>query len=147
MKLMHKRLVLLQINDEIFKEKKIIKGAKSVFGMASTRYNKCCCTMWHGVKQILNIFFWKQIPHCLYEQSKFIFWSCRMRITSETLTNQISHVLNGRHIRRISRPKKKLHALDWTEDSNNVCNMRACIILLKKEQVKQALKEWNDFGL
>ena len=37
--------------------------------------------------------------------------------------NQIPHVLNMQHIWRISRPRKRLHVLGWTEVSNSLCNM------------------------
>ena len=40
---------MAQINDKIFKEKKI-KHLKSVFGVATKGCNKCCYATWHGVK-------------------------------------------------------------------------------------------------
>ena len=48
--------------------------------------------------------------------AKFVFWSCRMRITSETPTCQIPHVLNKRNIRRINRPRKKF--ICWAEQKS-----------------------------
>ena len=52
---MHKRLVLVQINDEIFKakKKKKIKCPKAVLGAATMRCNKSYYM--HGVKPILNV--------------------------------------------------------------------------------------------
>ena len=81
--------------------------------------------------RFLNVCLWKRILYCLYTQPKFVFWNCRTRITSETPTNQITHVFNRRHIRRISRPWKKLHVLGRMQVSNTLWNMLACIILLQ----------------
>ncbi|GFX23598.1 hypothetical protein TNCV_3770711 [Trichonephila clavipes] len=58
-------------------------------------------------------------------------WSIEAAERGQMPTNQSPHVLNRRHIRPISRPRKKLHALGRTEVSNRLCNMWACIILLK----------------
>ena len=49
-------------------------------------------------------------------------------------------------IRRISRPKKKLHMLGWTKVSNSLFNMQSCFILLKNSS-KDALKKGDNFGL
>ena len=106
--------------------------------------NRCRYTTRHAVNN-----FWMSAcgrEYCLYAQSKFVFWSCKTRISSKTLPNQISRVLNRRHIRRISRPRKKSHVLSWTEVSNSLCNMWACIILLK-DSSRDSLKEDNDSGL
>ena len=70
--LMHKRLVLVQIYNGISKAKLQINCPKSVFGVATKRYNKGCYTTWHEVKQILNIILWKIIPYCLHVQLKFV---------------------------------------------------------------------------
>ena len=83
---------------------------KSVFNITT----KCYYTTWHWVKQILNVWFWRIIPYFLYVRSNCIFCSCRSRITSETLTNQIPHVLNSLYIRWIIRLRKKFHVLGWT---------------------------------
>ena len=50
---MHKLFVLLQINDEIFKEK-IIKLMKSVFSASTTRCKKFSCMTWIWSKTDLN---------------------------------------------------------------------------------------------
>ena len=128
--IMHKQLVLVQINNEIFKVYKK-NCLKSVFGVATKSCNKCCYMMWHGIKLFLNVCLWKRVPYCLYAQLKFIFWSCKTWIKSKMPTNQFPHVLNRQHIWRIRRPRKKLHALGWTEVSNSLWNMWMCIVLLK----------------
>ena len=142
--LRHRRLEMIQINDENFKRKNMC--SKSVFGVVTTRCNKCCSSTWHRDKQFLNVCLWKRIPQCLYPQRKIVFRNCRTWITSETPTKQIPHVLNKRHIQRVRKPKKKLHLLGWTEVSNSLFNTWACIILLN-DSSRDALKEGNDFGL
>ncbi|GFV51515.1 hypothetical protein TNCV_2908181 [Trichonephila clavipes] len=51
-----------------------------------------------------------------------------------------------RHVRQISRPRKKLRVLGRTEVLNSLCNMWACIILLK-DSSRAALKDGNDIEL
>ena len=68
-----------------------------------------------------------------------------MQVTKETLINQISHVLNRWLLWRISRPRKKLHALSLTEAWNSLYNIWVCIILLI-DSFRDALKEGNDSG-
>ena len=127
-------------------KKKKQNYSKSVFGVAITSCSNCCYTTWYGVKQILNVCLWKGIPCCLNAQPKFVFWSCKTQVTTQTLTNQIPHVLNRRHIWWLSRPRKKLQVLESTEVSNCLCNMWAFIILLK-DSTRDVLREENDFRL
>ena len=96
-KLMHRRLILVQINNEIFKAKIKNKNPKSVFDAATT-HCKMCDLAWNQTD--FQCLFVKTILYCLHAQPKFVFWSCRTRITSETPINKIPLVVNWRHIRR-----------------------------------------------
>ena len=114
--LMHRQLVLVQIDVKIFKAK-IKKCPESIFGVATMHCNKFCYMVWHGVR------FWmfdcRREFHIafMHSQSSYI-ENCRMQIMSEMPTNQIPHMLNRRHVWWISRPWKKLHSLGWTEVFN-----------------------------
>ncbi|GFV32594.1 hypothetical protein TNCV_2960041 [Trichonephila clavipes] len=50
------------------KKKNNINCPKSVFGLATTRCNKCCYIPW----QILNVCLWKRIPYRMYAQLKLM---------------------------------------------------------------------------
>ena len=114
---------------------------KSVFGVATMTCNSYCYTTWYGIKQIFNACLWKRILYCLYAQPKFVFCSYRTRITSRTTTNKTPHLINRRNIWQTNTPIKML---GWTEFWNSLCNMWACIILLKVF-FRNALKKENDF--
>ena len=64
---------------------------------------------WHGVKHFKCLLMEKN-SLLLYKQPKFVFWSCRTRITRET-AKQILHMFSRRHSRWISRPRKRLYVL------------------------------------
>ncbi|GFT86429.1 hypothetical protein TNCV_3259301 [Trichonephila clavipes] len=129
------------------KQKNNIKCPKSVFDVAITWCNKCCYTALHGVKQTDF--------ECLLVEENSILLVCAAKVrhlklqdaNHERVADQPKPtMLSRQHIRRISKKRKKLHVLGGTEVPNSLCNMWACIILLK-ESSRDALKEGNDFGL
>ncbi|GFW66717.1 hypothetical protein TNCV_1371491 [Trichonephila clavipes] len=102
--------------------------------------------MRHGVKQILNICLRKSIPYYLHTQPKFVCRSNKMKITSETPPNDIPHMFNRGHIRRIRRPRKKLYLLRIKIGFDSLGDMWTGIILLEYSPW-QSLQERNSLGL
>ena len=135
----------ISLNDKIFKAKNFLK---SVFGTVIMPINKCCYIMLHGVKLILNVCLWKRIPYCLYAQPMFVFWTCRIWITSKTQINQIPCAqLSCQHILQIRRSKKKLHVLGLNKSLEQSLQHVHMYYGCWKISSRNALKKENDFML
>lgn len=132
----------------IFRELKTVWNVSFwlVFGVATTRCNKCRYTTWHTVKKIFNVCLEKSIPYSLYAYPKFIRINCREKIRNETPIKEISDIFRGQHIRWIRRSLKKLYMFCWQEVLNISWNLWAANNLLK-DSSRNALKERNDFQL
>ena len=71
---MHKRLVLIQINNETFKAKiRKIKCPKSAFGVATTRCNKCYFTTWNENHVDFEYLI-------MEENSMLLLWAVKVRV-------------------------------------------------------------------
>ena len=100
-------------NAEIYKAKKnTYINSKSIFVVAITSCNNCCYTTWHKLKQNLNVCLWKGIPYCFYAQPKFVFWSCKTQIKSESLLHVGGHYHVERYHQGCLVGRKRFHFTD-----------------------------------